>query len=143
MAANLRMRVRRVNLDLAKLVEPGGVVYEATDRAGKRAVELAQKEAPKRTGRLRDSIEYRIVTDGTKVIADVGPGRGALGVGTPPQEYAKFVIFGTDSPIEPVSGDVLVIRDGGPKYHTKVSGQKANPFLQRALKQVRKEIFEP
>lgn len=139
----IRVRLKRVNLDRAQLNGPDSPVYTATERAAQAAVELARAEAPKRSGRLADSIEYRIYQTPRGPIADIGPGRGTSGVGTPPQEYARYVIEGTDSPIYPEVSPVLVIRDGGPKYHLKVSGQAANPFLQRALKRVRREDWGP
>lgn len=137
--ARIRVRLNRVNLDREQLNGPDSPVYAATERAAQAAVELAKSEAPKRSGRLADSLEYRIVSTPRGPVADIGPGRGTSGVGTPPQEYAKYVIEGTDSPIYPETSPVLVIRDGGPKYHLKVSGQEANPFLQRALRRIRKE----
>lgn len=140
-----RMRVKRVSLPPGNLLDPSSPVYKATEAAAQRAVEIAKQEAPKgRSGRLEDSIEYRIVKTPTRVIADIGPGLGSYGVGTPPAEYAKYVIFGTKGPIKSTTDKkkMKLFVAGGPLFRMYVAGQDPNPFLQRALNKVRAEDWQ-
>lgn len=142
---NLRLRLRRVNLDTTVLMQPGGAVYEATKRAAEEAVKLAKQEAPKRTGGLADSIEYRIVSTPTKVIADIGAGRGVGANGTPYLDVMRYVTFGTTGPIRSTTpGKKMRLQGGGAViYRDEVAGQAANPFLITAVRQIRRQSFEP
>lgn len=141
MPVRVRLRLRRVNLNREQFSEPGNPIYEAHVRATQAAVKLAKEDAPERSGRLKESIESRIYqTPSGNLVGDVGISNKAVGPGTPPQQYAIYVMEGTSSPILPVNSNFLVIRDGGPvQYHRSVEGQSANPFLKRALNKVRKQ----
>lgn len=143
---SLRLRLRRVNLDTTVLMEPGGAVYEATKRAAEEAVKLAKQEAPKRSGDLAESIEYRIVRTPTKVVADIGAGPGSGSSGTPYLDQMRYVTFGTSGPIRsttPGKNMSIQLLGGGVIFRKKVDGQSPNPFMQRAIRQIRRQSFEP
>lgn len=142
----LRLRLRRVNIDAAVLVERGQPVYEAVERAAAKAVKLAQQEAPKRSGELANSIEYRLVQTPTRVVADIGAGRGVGQNGATFQDVLRWVTFGTKSPIVSTTrGKKMVLQNttGSPLLRESVAGQQANPFIVRAVNKVRKEDFSP
>jgi hypothetical protein len=143
---NLRLRLRRVNIDNAVLVEKGGPVYAATERAAEAAVKLAKQEAPKRSGELADSLEYRLVQTPTRVVADIGAGPGIGQNGASFVDVLRWVTFGTTGPIVSTTlGKSMVLRNtlGSPLYRASVEGQEPNPFILRAVRRIRKSDFEP
>lgn len=148
MAPPIRLRLRNVNIDRAKLVERGGPIYAATERAAQRAVDLAKDTAPRRSGGLAESIEYRLVQtqNPLRVVADIGAGKGVGRQGATYLDVMRWVTLGTSTPIVSTQlGQVMVLRNtvGSPLYRVSVAGQEPNPFLQRALRRIRKQDFEP
>ncbi|NMO00831.1 HK97 gp10 family phage protein [Gordonia sp. TBRC 11910] len=119
------------------------------NRIGRRIVNEAKEECPVDEGALRSSLSHVVIQSGTKTTTIVGS----------EEEYAKYVNDGTgihgphQTPIVPVSAKALKFRasmKGAQKRPSKdkrpwvfaksVAGQKANPFLARALRNVLGDI---
>lgn len=142
--ATLRLRLKRINLDQNGLTGPGSPVNAAVERAGKAAVKAVQEATPVRSGRLQDSWEYRIRQTPNFLFADIFVGQRAAGVGTPPNQYVRFVVYGTTGPIVSTTPgkNLKILGLGAPIYRGSVAGQEPNPFPARALKSIRKQNFE-
>lgn len=113
---------------------PGGDVYRYTQEKTRRAAVYAQMFAPVRSGALKASIrtDVRGLTSST-----VGRIRATA-------RHAQWVHEGTDDIIYP-EGEFLWVPVA--KYATKrrkrdfVRGQRANPFLERALGAAMRDPF--
>lgn len=139
---NVRLRLRRVDVNREEILSDGSAVYRSLQRAGEQAVKYVQDEIIRfdavDSGKLYNSIDYRIHRAGDKLIADVGPYKDASVL-----KYAKYVHDGTDSPIPRAGPKVMPIKiKGGPSLVvSRVKGQKAKPYIANALKKVRNSDF--
>lgn len=114
---------------ISALSFPGGSVYHYIDRKTESTVRYAKAFAPKRTGRMAGQIRK-----------DVRPLRsGTVGRVRSPVYYSVYVHEGTGPIILPKSGRYLSIPQS--RYSTSrrrlkpfVRGQRANPFLEKAMK---------
>jgi hypothetical protein len=138
---SVRLRLRRIKLDRARVMASNSPVYRMHERAGKALVGFAEDELAAsnaiRSGFLYNSLDYRIVDVGWRMITDVG----SLKYDVP---YAPFVHDGTPkgSPgtgrIYPKRAKNLRFTSNGAVYvRPSVRGQKANPYLRRAIAQLR------
>ena len=121
--------VRVVVYDSAihRMNQPGGDVYRYTARKVRQTTLAARDFAPKRSGYLASRIE-----------GEVRPRRSSVrGFVRSRADYSRYVHEGTGPVIYP-HGDYLSV----PKFkrstlrvkRTHVRGQRANPFLERALR---------
>lgn len=144
-AGDLRLRLKRVNVDRAQLVAPGNPVYRAVERAGAAALAAVQEATPVRSGDLKEAWIVRLVQTPTRVLAEIVVSPSAPYSGTtPPAQYVRYVVFGTNGPIRSSSGKQLKIlnQGGGVTFRDEVAGQAANDFPARALRTIRKQSFE-
>jgi hypothetical protein len=133
-------RVTVFEQNISNAFWPGGTIYENTRRIGKYNEALAYGMCPVRSGDMLNSMEFFILPRGRyshfyTISVDV--------------PYANYVIDGTTGPIRAKAGKYLWMR---PMPHSRlpfnitpgsrgrwpfksVSGQDANPFLQRSLRQ--------
>lgn len=116
---------------------PGGVVFQSVQRGAGRCRDYAKNElgANSRidTGRLRQSIESEVFSEGSTV-------RGRIGTDV---TYARFVHEGTTGPIVPRRARVLRFRPKGGSafvFAPQVKGTRETgnwtPFLVNALKRL-------
>lgn len=126
---NLQINQRAVR---ALFTNPQGGVADDLLRRGRNVATLAQKYAPVNTGRLRSSIEARLVQYNGEVAVLIGTN----------VNYAMFQHEGTGiygphgTPIVPVNSRFLRFRPKGSSvfvYARSVSGNPPTFFLRRAL----------
>jgi len=128
----------RVNLQInqnairALFTDPNGGVAEDLLRRGRNVANLARKYAPVNTGRLRASIDTRLVRYNGEVAVLVGTN----------VNYAMFQHEGTGiygphgTPIVPVNARFLRFRPKGSTMYVYARSVRGNPptfFLRRAL----------
>lgn len=130
MAGGVYIVLDRVGL-FQLLRSPSGAVARDAKERGRRVQELARVLAPKRTGRLAESITVRMVPRLTGIAVQVGTG----------VDYAKFQHDGTGVhgprhvPIRARRGKVMVFQVNGHTVFAKsVSGAPATKFLEHALR---------
>lgn len=108
---------------------PGGHVYRFTRRMGRNTTALGRRYAPSRTGTLRRGIDEPIVTP--------RPG-GVDAYVWSTAARSLFVHEGTRTPIMRPNGGWMPIhnatRTAVLTFRRRVRGQRANPFLARALR---------
>lgn len=137
----VRVRLRRIKLDRARVMASDSPIYRMSERAGRAVVGFAEDELAAsgaiRSGFLYSSLDYRIVDVGWRMITDVGSLKYAV-------PYAPFVHDGTPkgSPgvgrIYPKRAQNLrFVSDGVTYVRRSVRGQKANPYLRRAIETLR------
>lgn len=107
---------------------PGGMVYRYTERKVDSTVRYAKVFAPKRTGRMAGQIRRDIRSLRSGVVGRVRS----------PARYSAYVHEGTGPFIYPTSGKYLSIPQSRYSVSRRtlkpfVRGQRANPFLQRAM----------
>lgn len=110
-------------------MRPGGEVYDELDKIGRNISKYGKAFAPKRTGDLARNIRAnRPKTE--------GPYKGSVLVYNNIR-YARYVHEGTTGPIRAKSGKAMRFRTkrgAGPyMFAMSVSGQRANPYLERAV----------
>lgn len=125
--------VTKIVLDHVGLFEllrsPSGAVARDALRRGRRVQELARVLAPKRTGRLAESIDVNLRIRSGGIVVEIGTH----------VDYALFQhdgtgIYGRGRPIRARAGKVLVFTIGGNKIYTRqVKGAPATKFLERAI----------
>lgn len=113
---------------IASLTLPGGQVYRWVDRFTGTVENIARRNAPVGRGELRASI-HRTPTSGL-----LSASRGQVRSAAP---HSLWVHEGTTGPIRSTSGGVMPIHNRARTtvvaYRETVSGQRAQPFLARAL----------
>lgn len=111
---------------------PGGDIHRYVDALTDRTVQFAKIGAPKRTWKLTNSIRKEIDMRGAAAGRLTGRVRADA-------KYAKYVHEGTTGPITPKNGLWLSVPAYPGATRTKakksVRGQRANPFLEDALRQ--------
>lgn len=115
---------------------PGGPVWRWARQRSKRVERLAKLNVGKRSGRTERSIEASYNAGASRphdVVMEVSAGT----------EYALFHHEGTTGPITPVGSRFMVLPAWGPwptLRATSVRGQRANPFLFDALREVMRDL---
>lgn len=115
---------------------PGGDVFRYAQRKAQRTASFAKAFAPKRTGRLAAGIR----SDTRTVV------QGAVGRTRSTAHYSAYVHEGTTGPIVATNSEKglwVPRRKYGYKrgWRDSVAGQRANPFLDRALSASMKEPY--
>lgn len=108
--------------------QPGGGVAVNGIKVATQAVLIAKRKAPRRTGRLADSIRHN-----GGIMGSLSYLITIQSVGVP---YARFVMEGTKTPIVPRTRTFLKVpleSGNGYAFKRKVRGQPKNPFLSRAV----------
>lgn len=97
---------------------------DSMSRIGSLMVDYAQSRAPKKTGRLKDSITCRLTVQGLTYIEEVGTN----------VEYAPYVEFGTgDTGEQSPGGRFYGDRPSNVSYTAGWPGQRAQPYLRPAV----------
>jgi HK97 gp10 family phage protein len=137
--AQVSVRLKKLRIKESDLLEPGGAIYIAAQRAGEAAVDHVHDELLAMdaidSGELYASIDYEIFRQGRGIVISVGPMKGDDAV----KARAKYVEYGTRSPIPAAGPKPMPVKiKGGPfLILSRVKGQPAKPYLRTALKQVR------
>lgn len=124
------VRFQPHNVTIAGLTRTGGRVYRFTERVGDRARDRAERRAPVGQGTLRAGITGPYMQAGVQEsIATV--------YSTAP--HTLYVHEGTTGPIRRPGGGPMPIHSVTNRslvqgYATSVRGQRANPFMWRALR---------
>lgn len=120
-------------LELMGKIAPKTVDDFLVQQIAKPAVEEMRAEAPVKSGKLRDSLDYQHPTQHKIII-------GSFGV-----EYAKFVAEGTKPHvIRPKNASALKFQIGGRTVFAKSvkhPGTKANPFMSDAIDKTMKKAL--
>lgn len=126
MATGTVTRVTIYDRNLDRLFLPGGDAWDWMERVGREHVSMAIIEAPKRTMNLARQHNLALTPYRRGVRYSVGNYA----------DYAEYVHGGTIGPILPHGGDWLGplapwgVYPGG--YIREASGQRANPWIERA-----------
>lgn len=129
---SVSVRLRNVRVSEAALVEPGSPVWRKADRAGAASRDRVRKYILQGgsidSGELYDSIDYELFRSGRGISISVSTSA----------KHAKYVEYGTKSPIPAAGPKAMPIRiKGGPfLIVTRVKGQDPKPYFRMALKAV-------
>lgn len=127
--ARVRVRTELNREGLQATIEPGGIFHTHITLVGETVATVAKLKVGVRTGRLRQSINSRVIVRSTQVTARISAR----------PKYAKIHHQGR-GPVRAKPGKALRFRPGGTRgpfiYRTSVGPAKGNPFLTEAVKEV-------
>lgn len=129
MTARVTVRLYRGKLE-GLLTDSNQVVGKSMDDKAKKVIAEIQRTAPRRTGRLANSFSHKLARRGGEITAVI----------TSSTDYWVYVEKGTGiyagrGFITPKRAKFLSWQEGSKRiFARKVRGQKANPFVENALR---------